>query len=126
MDKKMKLNGMIHLHIKIGKIETGSTLYIAPDLDQTMILGEDWLKINKAQLCFNPNWLTIKGVEIPLGSKTSGQIKIYTVDSVKLPPRTAISCGGGNSREGRNSVSWINSKRKWEGENFSYVGKLGQ
>ena len=36
---------MIHLHIKIRKIETGSTLYIAPDQDQTMILGEDWLKI---------------------------------------------------------------------------------
>ena len=90
--QKMRLNGMIHIHIKIGKIETGSTLYIAPDLDQTMILGEDWLKINKAQLCFNPNRLTIKGVEIPLGSKTSGETKIYTVDSVKLPPRTAISC----------------------------------
>ena len=90
--QKMRLNGMIHLHIKIGKIETGSTLYIAPDLEQTMILGGDWLKINKAQLCFNPNRLTIKGVEIPLGSKTSGETKIYTVDSVKLPPRTAISC----------------------------------
>ena len=90
--QKMRLNGMIHINIKIGKIETGSTLYIAPDLDQTMILGEDWLKINKAQLCFNPNRLTIKGVEIPLDSKTSGETKIYTVDSVKLPPRTAISC----------------------------------
>ena len=33
-----------------------------------------------------------KGVEIPLDSKTSGETKIYTVDSVKLPPRTAISC----------------------------------
>ena len=90
--QKMRLNGMIHLHIKIGKIETGSKLYIAPDLDQTMILWEDWLKINKAQLCFNPNRLTIKGVEIPLGSKTSGETKIYPVNSVKLPPRTAISC----------------------------------
>ena len=89
---KMRLNRMIHLHIKIGKIETGSTLYIAPDQDQTLILGEYWLKINKAQLCFNPNRPTIKWVEIPLGSKTSGETKIYTVDSVKLPPRTAISC----------------------------------
>ena len=27
-----------------------------------------------------------------MDSKTSGETKIYTVDSVKLPPRTAISC----------------------------------
>ena len=27
-----------------------------------------------------------------MGSKTSGETKIYTVDSVKLPPRSAISC----------------------------------
>ena len=73
--QKMRLNGMIHLHIKIGKIETGSTLYIAPDLDQTMILGEDWLKINKAQLCFNPNRLTIKGVEFPWVVKPEGKLK---------------------------------------------------
>ena len=42
--QKMELSGMVHLRIKIGSIETWSKLYIAPDLDRTMILGEDWLK----------------------------------------------------------------------------------
>lgn len=32
---------MVHLPIKIGGIETWSKLYIAPDMDRTMILGED-------------------------------------------------------------------------------------
>ena len=50
------------------------------------------LKKEKNKVTLAPNRLTIKGVEIPLDSKTSEETKIYTVDSVKLPPRTAISC----------------------------------
>ena len=50
------------------------------------------LKKEKNKVTLVPKRLTIKGVEIPLDSKTSGETKIYTVDSVKLPPRTAISC----------------------------------
>ena len=41
-EQKMELNGMVHLVIKIGGIKTWSKLYSAPDLDRTMILGEDW------------------------------------------------------------------------------------
>ena len=42
--QKMKLSGMVDLAIKVGGIKTWSKLYIAPDLDRTMILDEDWLK----------------------------------------------------------------------------------
>ena len=42
--QKMELSGMVHLLIKRRGIETWSKLYIAPDLDRTMILGEDWQK----------------------------------------------------------------------------------
>ena len=42
--QKMELSGMVHLAIKVGSNSTWSKLYIAPDLDRTMILGEDWLK----------------------------------------------------------------------------------
>ena len=42
--QKMELSSMVHLAIKVGGIETWSKLYIAPDLDRTMILVEDWLK----------------------------------------------------------------------------------
>ena len=41
--QKMELRGMVHLSIKVGSITTWSKLYIAPVLDRTMILGEDWL-----------------------------------------------------------------------------------
>ena len=89
--QKMELSGMLHLPIKLGGIETWSKLYIAPDLDRSMILGEDWLK-KRAQINFNPNQLKIKGIEIPLGSEASGEINIFSVDNIKLPPRTAVSC----------------------------------
>ena len=42
--QKMELSGMVHLAIKVGGIINWSKLYIAPDLDRTMILGEDWMK----------------------------------------------------------------------------------
>ena len=31
-------------------------------------------------------------MEIPLGCKASGEINIYSVDDIQLPPRTAVSC----------------------------------
>ena len=43
-EQKMELSGVVHLAIKEGGIKTRSKLYIAPDLDRPMILGEDWLK----------------------------------------------------------------------------------
>ena len=55
-----------------------------------MILGEDRLKKNQAQIRFKPNLLTIKGVKIPLGSGASEAIAIYSEEDVKLPARTAI------------------------------------
>ena len=42
--QKMELSGMVYLAIKVRGIITWSKLYITPDLDRTMILGEDWLK----------------------------------------------------------------------------------
>ena len=90
--QKMKLSGMVHLTIKVGGITTCSKLYIAPDLDRTMILSEDWLKKNQAQINFNLNQLKIKGIEIPLGSEPSGEVNIYSVDNIQLPPHTAVSC----------------------------------
>ena len=81
---------MVHLAIKVRGIKTWSKLYIAPDLDQTMILGDDWLK-NRAQINFCPNQLKIKGIEIPLGSEARGEINIYSADNIQLPPRTTVS-----------------------------------
>ena len=45
--KKIELNGMVHLSIKVGGSKTWSKLYLAPDLDQTMILRDEWLKKNQ-------------------------------------------------------------------------------
>ena len=84
-EQKMELSSMVHWAIKVGGIKSWSKLYIAPDPDWTMILGE-------AQINFNPNQLEIKGIEIPLGSKASGGINIYSVDYIPFPPRTAVSC----------------------------------
>ena len=90
--QKVELSGMVHLAIKEGGIKTWSKLYIAPDLDRTMILGEDWLKTNRAQINFNQNQLKIKGLEIPLASEARGKINIYTVDNIQLPPHIVVSC----------------------------------
>ena len=48
-------------------IKTWSKLYIAPDEDQSMILGEDWLKKNRVQINFHPTQLKLKMVKIPHG-----------------------------------------------------------
>ena len=42
--QKIELSGMIHLPIEAEGIKSWSKLYIVPDLDPTMILGEDWFK----------------------------------------------------------------------------------
>ena len=44
----MELSGMVLLPIAVGGIKTWVKLYIVPDLDQTMILGKDWLKKNQS------------------------------------------------------------------------------
>ena len=62
----MELSGMIHLLIEVGGIKTWLKLYIVPDLDWTIISGEDSLKKNRAQMNFNPNQLKLKGVKIKL------------------------------------------------------------
>ena len=59
----MELSGVVHLPIEVGGIESWSKLYIALDLDRTMILSEDWLKKKRAQISFNPNQLKLKGVK---------------------------------------------------------------
>ena len=62
-------------------------LSFQPPLDHN-----NWLKKNRAQINFSPNQLKIKGIEIPLGSEASGELNIYSVDNIQLPPRTAVSC----------------------------------
>ena len=57
----MELSDMVHLTIEVGGLKTWSKVYIALDLDRTMILGEDWLKKNRAHINYNPNQLKIKG-----------------------------------------------------------------
>ena len=42
--QKTELSSMVHLVIKVGGITIWSKVYIAPDLDRTMILGEGWFK----------------------------------------------------------------------------------
>ena len=37
---------MVYLYIEVGGIKTWSKLYMAPDLDQIMILRDEWLKKN--------------------------------------------------------------------------------
>ena len=54
-EQKMELSRMIDLSIEVRGIKTYSKLYIAPDLDHVMISGEDWLKINRAQIKFHTN-----------------------------------------------------------------------
>ena len=80
-----------------------------------------------------------------MGSKTSGETKIYTVDSVKLPPRTAISCAAKlipSEPNEENLYQVISTeevtpeeeeivlvesivKENEKGKNSRYVGKLG-
>ncbi len=83
---------MVHFPIELGGIKTWSELYIEPDLGLSMIFGENWLKKSSAQINFCPNQLKLKGVKIPLDINTSGEFNIYSLDSIKLPPCTTLSC----------------------------------
>ena len=64
-------------------MSTWLKFYIAPNLDRTMILGEDWLKKNQAQIRFKPNLLIIKGVQIPLGRGACRAISVYSEERLK-------------------------------------------
>lgn len=51
----------------------------------------DWLRLNKAQICFDMATSVLGGVEFPLGYEVE---KKCPVVEVKLPPRMAVSCDG--------------------------------
>ena len=89
--QEMPLKGMCWLPVEIEGMSTWSKFYIAPNLDRELILGEDWLKKNQAQIRFKPNLLTIKGLKIPLGRGTSRVMAVYSEEDVELPARTAIA-----------------------------------
>ena len=60
------------------EIKTWLKLYIAPNVDLTNLLGEDWLIKNRAQINFNPRQLKLKGIKIPLGvNKVVSSISTY-------------------------------------------------
>ena len=69
--QEMTLKRMCWLPVEIGDMSTWSKFYIASNLYRAMILGEDWLKKNQAQIRFKPNLLTMKGVKIQLGRGAS-------------------------------------------------------
>ena len=60
--QKIELSGMVHLSIEVGGIKFWLKLYIAPDLDRTMISGADWFKKN--QDTFKFKLIKIKGGKI--------------------------------------------------------------
>ena len=64
-EQEMPLKGICWLPVEIGGMSTWSKFYIAPNSDRAMILGENWLKKDQAQIRFKSNLLTIKGVKIP-------------------------------------------------------------
>lgn len=68
---------MIELSVKIRCIKTLKAI-CGIDLDRSMILGEDWLKKNRAQKNFNPNFLTIKEVLIPFGKSIRKESTVYS------------------------------------------------
>ena len=86
----MPLKGICWLPVVIGGMSTWSKFYIDPNLDRAMMLLEDWLKKNQAQISFQPNLLIIKGVKIPLDRGAFRAISVYSEEDVKQPDRTAI------------------------------------
>ena len=88
--QKVELSGMVRLPIEVGGIKTYSKLYIVPNLDPTMILGEDWL--NRVQINFNPNQLKLKRAKIPLGIDTSREFDIYIRQYYITPPPRITIC----------------------------------
>ena len=78
----------------IGQAErssVGTKLYVAPDLCNELILGEDWLRGHGAQLKSDPPVLTVEGVEILLGGDRDQGVSVVSKGDITLPTRTALT-----------------------------------
>ena len=69
-------------------------VYVAPDLCGELILGSDWLRQHKVQICFDPATLTLDGEEIPLGEDNCERLPVVTQADIRLPPRITESGEG--------------------------------
>ena len=47
-------------------------------IEMSIIVEEDWLKINQADISFNPNVSTIKKVQVLLGWSATRIIAVYS------------------------------------------------
>lgn len=61
------IKGMARLPVRIGKLRSTQIFYVTPNLCTEAILGEDWLRSQKARIEFNPTVLIVNGERTPLG-----------------------------------------------------------
>ena len=87
---QMRIEGMTWLPFKLAGTIGKLKVYVAPDLCGNLILGSDWLRLNKAQICFDPTRLVLEGVDVPLGS----EVKSSSPDWDEAPLRKAVSSEG--------------------------------
>lgn len=97
----MKITGMVWLPIQIGRVRSLQKFYVASELCNELILGEDWLEGHRAQLKFGPATVIVGGVEVPLYDSSNDSLLVVTELDIKLLPlRTAISCGSRTATKG--------------------------
>ena len=89
-ESKIKIDGVIYLPIEVGGVMTKQEIYVAPGICSEVILGEDWLKAQKAQLKFELATLMLAKVEIPLENKRIDTLPVVAQEEVKIPARTII------------------------------------
>ena len=81
----MRIEGMTWRPFKLAGTIGELKVYVAPDSCRELILGSDWLRLNKAQIRFDPATLVLEGVEILLGSDVERKCSVVAQTEVKLP-----------------------------------------
>ena len=88
---QMKIEGMTWLTFKLARTTGELKVCVAPDLCEDLILGSDWLRLDKAQICFDLATLVLEEVEVPLENEVEKNCSGVAQIEVKLPPRIAVS-----------------------------------